>query len=105
MESRRLQDFEIFSPEKMAKNALFASRHMFFDLYCLLPGQAQKVHAHGGSDKIYLVMRGAPTMTLGGDDRVLTPGEAVLAPEGVPHGVRNDALEEAVLLVAMAPKA
>lgn len=105
MDVKRLQDFEAFSPEKMAKNALFNSRHMFFDLYCLLPGQAQKIHAHGGSDKIYLVMKGAPTLTLGSDERVLAPGEAVMAPEGVPHGVRNDGPDDAVLLVTMAPKA
>lgn len=105
MDVRRLQDFEHFSDEKLAKNPLFNSRHMFFDLYCLRPGQAQKVHAHGGSDKIYLVLRGAPTLTLGPEERVLAPGEALMAPEGLPHGVRNDGPDEAVLLVAMAPKA
>lgn len=104
MDVCRLQDFEIFSDQKMAKNALFNSRHLFFDLYCLHPGQAQKVHAHGGSDKIYLVMRGTPTLTLGSEDRTLDQGEAVMAPEGVPHGVRNDGPDDAVLLVAMAPK-
>lgn len=105
MDVQRLQDFERFSDEKMAKNALFNSRHMFYDLYCLRPGQAQKVHAHGGSDKIYLVMRGTPTLTLGQEDQVLEPGEAVMAPEGVPHGVRNDGPDDAVLLVTMGPKA
>lgn len=105
MDIHRLQDFEIFSDEKLVKNPLFNSRHMFFDLYCLRPGQAQKIHAHGGSDKIYLVMRGAPTLTVGADDRVMAPGEAAIAPEGVLHGVRNDGPEDAVLLVAMAPKA
>lgn len=105
MDVIRLRDFEHFSPEKMAKNPLFNSPHMFFDLYCLQPGQAQKIHAHGGSDKIYLVQRGAPTLTLGNEERVLAPQEAVMAPEGVPHGVRNDGPDQAVLLVVMAPKA
>jgi hypothetical protein len=47
-----------FSEEKMKKNSLFDSPHLFYDLYCLLPGQHQKVHAHESSDKIYYVLEG-----------------------------------------------
>jgi hypothetical protein len=31
-----------FSEEKMQKNALFDSPHLFYDAYCLLPGQPRK---------------------------------------------------------------
>lgn len=103
MELRRLQDFEQFNDEKMAKNSLFSTEHLFFDLYCLLPGQQQKIHAHEGSDKVYLAMRGQTTLQIGDEQRVLDPGEAALAPAGVLHGVRNDSSAEAVLLVTMAP--
>lgn len=103
MEIRQLSRIERFDPDKMTKNAVFSSPHMFYDLYCLNPGQAQKVHAHEGSDKIYLVLRGAPSIQVGDETRTLMEGEAVLAPAGAPHGVRNDAATEAVLLVTMAP--
>ena len=56
METRSVADSAAFSEEKMQKNALFDSPHLFYDAYCLLPGQSQKVHAHEGSDKIYYVL-------------------------------------------------
>jgi mannose-6-phosphate isomerase-like protein (cupin superfamily) len=93
-----------FSEEKMQKNALFDSPHLFYDAYCLLPGQAQKVHAHEGSDKVYYVLRGTGRFTVGDEERDLTEGHAVIARAGDPHGVRNDAQEDLVLLVMMAPR-
>ena len=59
METRTVSDAVAFSEEKMKKNALFDSPHLFYDAYCLLPGQFQKVHAHEDSDKVYYVLRGA----------------------------------------------
>ena len=53
-----------FSSEKMQKNSLFASDQLFCDVYCLEPGQEQRVHAHAGSDKIYYVLEGSGVFTL-----------------------------------------
>jgi mannose-6-phosphate isomerase-like protein (cupin superfamily) len=93
-----------FSEEKMKKNSLFDSPHLFYDAYCLLPGQAQKVHAHDGSDKIYYVLSGTGRFTIGDEEDDLGAGHAVIARAGVPHGVRNETEENLVLLVTMAPK-
>jgi quercetin dioxygenase-like cupin family protein len=99
-----IQDLIQFSPEKMRKIPLFESDRMFYDLYCLEPGQEQKVHAHDGSDKVYLALEGHPTVRIGSESEVIRRGEAVLAPAGVEHGVSNPESERAVLLVVMAPK-
>ena len=104
MESKRVTEEISFSEEKMKKNSLFDSPHLFYDAYCLLPGQAQKVHAHEGSDKIYFVLSGTGRFTVGEEEGDLRAGEAVIARAGVPHGVRNEARENLVLLVTMAPK-
>ncbi len=87
----------------MRKNGLFASPRLFYDLYCLLPGQSQKVHSHEDSDKVYYVLEGTGHFTVSDEKRDLTEGHAVLAPAGEPHGVRNDTQENLVLLVTMAP--
>ncbi len=104
MESRRLVDHVSFSDEKMKKNPLFDSPNLFYDAYCLLPGQSQKVHSHDGSDKVYFVVRGAGRFTIGEEEADLTEGNAVMARAGVLHGVRNDSKDELVLLVTMAPR-
>jgi mannose-6-phosphate isomerase-like protein (cupin superfamily) len=104
VEVRSVADSAAFSEEKMQKNALFDSPHLFYDAYCLLPGQSQKVHAHEGSDKIYFVLRGKGRFTIGGEEGDLGEGHAVIARAGDTHGVRNETQEELVLLVTMAPR-
>src|SRR3712207_9260756 len=101
MEIRSITDAVAFSEEKMKKNALFDSPHLFYDAYCLLPGQSQKVHAHEGSDKVYLVLHGTGRFTVGDEEEDLGEGHAVIARAGVPHGVRNATQENLVLLVTM----
>ena len=92
-----------FSPEKLAKVPLFASERFFLDLYCLEPGQSQKAHAHGGSDKVYLVVEGRGEFEVGDEVRSLGPGEGTLAPAGVVHGVHNDSGARLVVLTWMSP--
>ena len=104
MEIRSVEQSLTFSSEKMQKNALFDSPHLFYDAYCLLPGQSQKVHAHEGSDKVYYVLRGTGSFTVGDEERDLAEGHAVIARAGDPHGVRNEAEDDLVLLVTMAPR-
>lgn len=91
-----------FSPQKLNKVALCESERLLFDLYCLEPGQAQKVHAHDGIDKVYVVLSGRPTVQLGEQGRTLQPGQAAYAPAGLPHGVRNETTDRATLLVFQA---
>ncbi|GAB4357299.1 MAG: cupin domain-containing protein [Gammaproteobacteria bacterium] len=92
-----------FADEKMNKVNLHSSDQMFCDIYCLLPGQAQKDHAHDGNDKVYCVLSGRPTIRIGEEFRELGASEVAVAPAGVIHGVRNETGENATLLVIMAP--
>lgn len=103
METRDLQASDRFAPDKMQKCSLFQTQRLWCDLYCLEPGQAQKVHSHAGSDKVYLVLDGRAAVTVGGEERELAAGQAVLAPAGQPHGVRNSSEARTTLLVMTAP--
>ena len=104
METTNVSDVAEFSEEKMKKNAIFDSPHLFYDAYCLLPGQSQKVHAHEGADKIYYVLRGTGNFTVGEEERDLGEGHAVIARAGESHGVRNETQEDLIILVTMAPR-
>jgi mannose-6-phosphate isomerase-like protein (cupin superfamily) len=104
LESKRVSAEISFSEEKMKKNGLFDSPHLFYDAYCLLPGQSQKVHAHEGSDKVYYVLRGTGRFTVAEEERDLGAGNAVIARAGDPHGVRNETQDDLVILVTMAPR-
>jgi mannose-6-phosphate isomerase-like protein (cupin superfamily) len=104
MEITNVSDVAEFSEEKMKKNAIFDSPHLFYDAYCLLPGQSQKVHAHESADKIYYVLRGTGNFTVGEEERDLGEGHAVIARAGESHGVRNETQEDLIVLVTMAPR-
>jgi mannose-6-phosphate isomerase-like protein (cupin superfamily) len=104
MEARALVSAFSFNPDKLVKNALFDSASMFYDVYCLEPGQSQKVHAHSTSDKIYLVVEGVGTFTVGEEEATHGAGMAIMARAGQPHGVRNEGPERLIALVVMAPK-
>lgn len=84
------------------KADLFAGQHLFVGLNCFEPGQSQKVHVHGGSDKFYLVVTGKARITVGAETREVGEGTVVWAPADMPHGV-DEALERTVMLVALAP--
>jgi mannose-6-phosphate isomerase-like protein (cupin superfamily) len=104
LNSKRVAEEISFSEERMKKSSLFDSPYLFYDTYCLLPGQAQKVHTHEGSDKVYYVLRGTARFTVGDEEEDLDEGHAVIARSGVPHGVSNETEENLVLLVTMAPR-
>ncbi len=91
-----------FDSAKATKADLFRGNGLFVGLNCFEPGQAQKVHAHAGADKFYLVVSGRARLTVGGETREAGPGTVVWAPADVPHGV-SEALERTVMLVAIAP--
>ena len=93
-----------FSSEKLSKHNLFETAQMFCDIYCLEPGQSQKVHAHAGATKLYFVLEGRAEFTCGSERRELGAGGLAWSPPGEPHGVVNRSSGRAVLLVAMAPK-
>jgi mannose-6-phosphate isomerase-like protein (cupin superfamily) len=93
-----------FAEEKMQKVGLFETDRCSFDLYCLKSGQAQKVHAHVGSDKVYYVLSGRATVRVGAEQQDVAAGQAVLAPAGEEHGVAAASEEPLTLLVFMAPK-
>ncbi len=104
MDAKLVRDEISFSEERMKKNSLFDSPYLFYDAYCLLPGQGQKVHAHEGSDKIYYVLEGTGSFAIADEEEDLGEGHAVIARAGVPHGVRNETDGNLVLLVTMAPR-
>ena len=104
MEVRRIPDLIRFSDEKMQKLPLFESTRYFCDLYCLKPGQDQRIHSHAESDKIYVVLEGKGLFHIAGEERELGQGETVIAKPGQDHGVRNSTTDNLVLLVFMTPR-
>lgn len=101
---KKLSNAMQFSAEKMQKNAVFGSERFVCDTYCFEPGQEQKPHTHGQEDKVYYVLEGKGTFTVGDEVRELGAGEIALAPAGQSHGVANKSGGRLVTLVFVTPK-
>ena len=102
-EAIRPEQHAVFNPDKMGKATLFESERVLVGLNSFEPGQEHKLHAHGGMDKLYQVLEGSGVFLLEGREIPMQAGVMLIAPEGVPHGIRNDSGERLVVLAILAP--
>jgi mannose-6-phosphate isomerase-like protein (cupin superfamily) len=103
MDAKLFSALKKFQTEKMSKVNLFETPNFFCDIYCLEPGQQQKLHSHDDADKIYFVLEGNGDFQIGNETATLGTGYCILAKAGLPHGVQNNSNEQLTLLVFMAP--
>lgn len=102
-EALRPEEFAVFNDAKMGKATLFESERILVGLNAFLPGQEHALHAHEGMDKVYQVLSGSGLFLLEGREIPMSPGIMLIAPSGVPHGIRNDGQEQLVVAAILAP--
>ena len=89
--------------DRMGKCSLFHSARLLVGLNAFEPGQSHALHAHEGMDKVYQVVDGSGHFLLEGRELPMTAGDLLVAPSGVPHGVRNSSQGRLLVLVFLAP--
>lgn len=92
-----------FQPSKMGKSTIFESSRLLVGLNAFEPGQSHALHAHHGMDKVYSVISGEGLFLLESGDVPMRAGDLLVAPDGVPHGVRNTGAERLIVLAILAP--
>ncbi len=97
------QRHSAFRTDKMGKSTLFMSERMMVGLNAFEPGQEHALHAHAEQDKMYLTLDGSGHFLLDGEEIEMEAGQMLVAPEGIPHGIRNTSDERLIVLVVMAP--
>jgi mannose-6-phosphate isomerase-like protein (cupin superfamily) len=99
----RPEEHAVYADEKMGKSTLFSSSRIMVGLNAFEVGQEHKLHAHEGMDKVYHVLEGSGVFVL--EDRTLPmeAGVMLIAPEGVPHGIRNTGEGRLLVLAILAP--
>ena len=101
--SFRPEDHAVYNDGKMGKSTLFQSERLLVGLNAFEPGQEHKLHAHAGMDKVYHVLAGRGVYLLDGREEPMAAGTMLIAPEGVPHGIRNTGGERLLVLAILAP--
>lgn len=92
-----------YRPDKMGKATIFESARLLVGLNAFEPGQSHALHAHAGMDKVYSVVEGEGVFLLEGRELAMRAGDLLVAPEGVPHGVRNTGAGRLLVLAILAP--
>jgi len=90
-------------PDKMGNSTIFQSPRVLVGLNAFEPGQSHTLHSHSAMDKVYQVVEGDGVFLLEGRELPMTTGDLLVAPEGVPHGVRNTGRGRLLVLAILAP--
>lgn len=93
----------VYAPDRMGKTTLFRSEHLLVGLNAFEPGQEHALHAHAGMDKLYHVIEGDGLFLLEGREEPMQAGTLLVAPDGVPHGIRNTGSGRLLVLAVLAP--
>ena len=97
------RDHAVYAADKMGKATLYESPRLLVGLNAFEPGQEHRLHAHAGMDKLYSVIDGEGLFLLEGRELPMRGGDLLVAPEGVPHGVRNTGGGRLLVLAILAP--
>ena len=96
-------DHAVYRDDKMGKATLFRSDRLLVGLNAFEPGQEHRLHAHEGMDKVYQVLEGEGLFLLEGREEPMAAGTLLVAPSGVPHGIRNTGSGRLLVLAVLAP--
>jgi mannose-6-phosphate isomerase-like protein (cupin superfamily) len=99
----RPADHANYSEARMGKTTLFESPRLLVGLNAFEPGQEHALHAHAGMDKLYSVVEGEGLFLLHDRELPMRVGDLLVAPEGVPHGIRNASRGRLLVLAVLAP--
>lgn len=99
----RPREHAAYSPDKMGKSTIFESPRMLVGLNAFEAGQEHALHAHRGMDKMYSVIEGEGLFLLADREVPMRNGDLLIAPDGVPHGVRNTGTGRLLVLAVLAP--
>ena len=99
----RPEEHAVFDTQKIGKSTIFRSKSMLVGINAFEPGQEHSLHTHAGMDKVYHVISGHGTFLLEGEEIAMEAGVMLVAPENVPHGIRNDGDERLIVLAILAP--
>jgi mannose-6-phosphate isomerase-like protein (cupin superfamily) len=89
--------------DKMSKATVYESTRLLVGLNGFEPGQSHALHAHHGMDKMYYVIEGEGVFLIEDRELPAQAGDLLVAPDGVPHGVRNTGQRRLLVLAVLAP--
>ena len=91
---RRLEDAPVEEWHRLRTHVLMdagelGARNLSVTWLSVPAGAEQTLHSHEESEQVYLVVRGAGTMSVAGDTQQVSEGDLILVPPATDHSVAN----------------
>ena len=95
MQVRRLSDAPVEEWHRLSAHVLMdagelGSRNLSVTWLEVPAGAQQQLHSHEDGEQVYVVVRGAGTMSVAGDTQQVAEGDLILVPPATDHSVSND---------------
>jgi mannose-6-phosphate isomerase-like protein (cupin superfamily) len=92
---RRLADAPVEEWHKLRTHVLMdagemGSRNMSVTWIDVPSGIDQELHSNEESEQVYVVVKGAGTMTVAGDTQAIAEGDLILVPPSTDHSIANE---------------
>ena len=96
--------YQVFSPESATVVFTYITGQLGIVVWNLEPGQENDYHLHPTTEHLHVVLEGECEYTLGDSPPVIVkPGQAVMVPEQIPHGIRNKGTTRASYMAITSP--
>ena len=96
--------YQVFSPESATVVFTYITGQLGIVVWNLEPGQENDYHLHPTTEHLHVVLEGECEYTLGDNPPVIVkPGQAVMVPEQIPHGIRNTGTTRASYMAITSP--
>lgn len=105
---RRLADAPVEEWHRLRTHVLMdagelGSRHLSVTWLEITPGSEQTLRSHEEGEQVYVVVRGAGTMSVAGDTQRVEEGDLILVPPATDHSVANDGDGELACVSVQSP--
>jgi mannose-6-phosphate isomerase-like protein (cupin superfamily) len=105
---RRLADAPVEEWHRLRSHVLMdagelGSRNMSVTWLEITPGAEQTLRSHEEAEQVYVVVRGAGTMSVAGDKQRVEVGDLILVPPATDHSVANDGDGELACISVQSP--
>jgi quercetin dioxygenase-like cupin family protein len=96
--------YQVFSPETATVVFTYITGQLGIVVWNLEPGQENDYHMHPTTEHLHVVLAGECEYTLGDQEPIVVrPGQAVMVPEQIPHGIRNKGTTRASYMAITSP--
>jgi mannose-6-phosphate isomerase-like protein (cupin superfamily) len=105
---RRLEDAPVEEWHRLRTHVLMdagelGARNLSVTWLSVPAGAEQTLHSHEESEQVYVVVRGAGTMSVAGDTQQVGEGDLILVPPATDHSVANNGDAELACVSVQSP--